>query len=231
MKKKFFINLIFVLALNFIVKPIWIFGIDRKIQNIVGVENYGFYFSLFSFSLIFNMILDIGLTNYNNRNIAQNNKLLSSYFSNIIVLKFLLGFAYFVIIIISSLLIDYSNKQIKLLLLLAFNQFLLSFIFYFRSNISGLHFFKTDSIISILDKSILIILCSIILSYNTYRFKIECLVYLQSISYIITFIVVFVINYKKTNKILFNYKKNNHYIETKFSLRSAVFINVYIYAN
>ncbi len=91
--------------------------------------------------------------------------------------------------------------------------------------------FETNSIISIQDKSILIILCSIILSYNTYRFKIECLVYLQSISYIITFIVVFVINYKKTNKILFNYKKNNHYIETKFSLRSAVFINVCIYVN
>ena len=38
MKRKFVINLALVLFLNLLVKPFWIFGIDRTVQNVVGAD-------------------------------------------------------------------------------------------------------------------------------------------------------------------------------------------------
>jgi len=46
MKRKFITNLALVIFLNLLVKPFWIFGIDRTVQNVVGAESYGLYFSL-----------------------------------------------------------------------------------------------------------------------------------------------------------------------------------------
>ena len=143
MKKRFFTNLILLVTLNLLVKPFWVLGVDRTVQNIVGAADYGFYFSLFNFSLVLNIVLDFGLTNYNNRNIAQHKHLLPKYFSNIVVLKFMLAILYTVVALAVGLIIGYSLEQFYMLFFLIFNQFLLSFILYLRSNISGLHLFKT----------------------------------------------------------------------------------------
>lgn len=195
MNKKFILNLALLLFLNLLIKPFWVFGIDRTVQNIVGVNEYGFYFALFNFSVILNMLLDLGITNFNNRNIAQNSHLLNKYFSNIVVLKFLLGVIYFVVSIALAFLFGYSSKQIGLLLFLVFNQFLLSFILYLRSNLSGLQLFKTDSIISILDRTIMIAICSILLWGNITdtAFKIKWFVFAQTAAYLLTATITFLI--------------------------------------
>ncbi len=181
------------------VKPFWVLGIDRTVQNVVGAEEYGFYFSLFSFSLLLNILLDVGITNFNNRNIAQNSNLLSKSLSNIVSLKFFLALIYFAVTLISAFFISYEWRQIKLLLLLVFNQFLASFILYLRSNISGLHYFKTDSLLSVLDRSLMIIICGLLLWGNVIDspFKIEWFVYAQTLSYLITSLIAFIIVYNK----------------------------------
>ena len=210
MKKKFVTNLALLIFLNLLIKPFWVFGIDRTVQNVVGEQQYGLYFALFNFSLILNILLDIGITNYNNRNIAQNNQLLSKHLSNIVVLKFLLGIFYLIISIAIAFLWGYNFEQMKLLFVLAFNQFLLSFILYLRSNISGLHFFKTDSLMSVLDRSLMIIICSVLLWGNVTKtpFKIEWFIYAQTASYTITAIVAFLIVLSKAEyiKLKFNWK-------------------------
>ena len=70
MLKKFLKNIALVLFLNLLIKPFWILGIDRTVQNVVGVADYGFYYSIFSFSFLLNILLDFGITNFNNKNIA-----------------------------------------------------------------------------------------------------------------------------------------------------------------
>ncbi len=181
------------------VKPFWVLGIDRTVQNVVGAEEYGFYFSLFSFSLLLNILLDVGITNFNNRNIAQHSNLLSKSLSNIVSLKFFLALIYFAVTLISAFFISYEWRQIKLLLFLVFNQFLASFILYLRSNISGLHLFKTDSLLSVLDRSLMIIICGLLLWGNIIdsRFKIEWFVYAQTLSYLLTAIIAFIVVYNK----------------------------------
>ncbi len=200
MKRKFITNLALLVFLNLLVKPFWVFGIDRTVQNTVGAEEYGFYFVLFNFSMILNILLDLGITNFNNRNIAQHNQLLSKHFSNIVVLKFSLSILYFVVSLLAAYFLNWSWKHYQLLLVLLLNQFISSFVLYLRSNLAGLHLFKTDSIVSVLDRTLLIFICSILLwgGVTEQKFKIEWLVYSQTIAYTITAVVAFVMVLSKT---------------------------------
>jgi O-antigen/teichoic acid export membrane protein len=203
LRRKFITNLALVIFLNLLVKPFWIFGINRTVQNVVGAEEYGFYFALFNFSLILNMLLDMGITNFNNRNIAQNSHLLNRYFSNIIILRLILGVLYFIVSISIAWIWKYDLNQIKLLVFLVFNQFLASFVLYLRSNLAGLHLFKTDSIISILDRTLMIFICSVLLWGNVTDtpFQIKWFVYAQTAAYSITAFVAFILVLIRSGKI------------------------------
>jgi len=163
MKGKFIWNLILVIILNAVIKPFYILGIDAEVINRVGASVYGNYFALINFSFLLNIILDLGITNYNVKNIAQHHQLLDKYFSGIITLRFFLVLVYLAITFIIAIFIGYDVLQLKILLLLALNQSLVAFILYIRSNLTGLHLFVQDSLISVLDRLLLIIICSVLL--------------------------------------------------------------------
>lgn len=199
MKRKFITNLGFLLFLNLLVKPFWIFGIDRTVQNMAAPGEYGFYFTILNFTFLFNILLDFGITNFNNKNIAQNNQLLNKHFSGITLLRFLLAIIYVVVIFIVAIAIGYDGRHLYFLAFLAFNQFLVSFILYLRSNISGLLLFRIDSAISVLDRLLMIIFCSILLWGNitTEPFRIIWFVYAQTLAYMITAFIALLIVIKK----------------------------------
>ena len=209
MKRKFVTNLILLLFLNLLIKPFWLFGIDRTVQNTVGDESFGMYFALFNFSMLLNILLDVGITNFNNRNIAQHNFLLPKHLSNIVGLKFVLAIVYAVFSLIVAAIIGYSKIQFHLLFFLILNQFLISFTLYLRSNISALHLFRTDSVISVLDRSFMIAICSLLLFTNVIpiQFTIEWFIYAQTISYALTTLITFAIVLKESGsiKIRFNF--------------------------
>lgn len=192
MQRKFLKSLILLLVLNLMVKPFWILGIDRAVQNTVGASEYGFYFAIFNFSFLFNILLDFGITNFNNKNIAQNNHLLRKHLSRIMVLKIMLFVVYLMVTFTGAFIIKYNQEQIRLLILLACNQFLVSFILYLRSNLGGLHLFKTDSMVSVLDRLLMIIICGVLLwGQVVNEFKIQYFVYAQTLAYLITVSVTF----------------------------------------
>ncbi|MDD4107395.1 MAG: oligosaccharide flippase family protein [Prolixibacteraceae bacterium] len=203
MKRKFVTNLILLVSLNLLIKPFWIFGIDRTVQNLVGDESYGLYFALFNFSMILNILLDAGITNYNNRNIAQYNFLLPKHLSNIIGLKLILAVVYTVFCLLTALIIGYNKIQFHILFFLIMNQFMVSLILYLRSNISALHLFRTDSLISVLDRTLMIIICSLLLFTNILNgnFNIKWFVYAQTLAYLLTAIITFIVVLHKSGKI------------------------------
>lgn len=178
------------------------------VQNTVGASEYGFYFALFNFSLLLNIFLDLGITNFNNRNIARHNQLLTKHFSNIVGLKFMLGMFYILLILIGAFFIGYNERQIKFLLILAGNQFLLSLILYIRSSISGLQHFKIDSILSVTDRLLMILIVGFLLLFYKEIFKIEWFIYSQSASYIVTAGIAFLYVRAKSLgiKLNFNFK-------------------------
>ena len=174
-------------------------GVDVGVQNSVGAENYGFYFSILNFTLLFNMVLDMGTTNFNNRNIAQNNQLLDKHLSSYIILRLLLGVVYFVVIFAVALLIGYRGIQLKLLFWVGLNQFLNAFLLYLRSNISALLMFKTDSVLSVTDKLLMILFCGLLLwgGITDCPFRIEWFVWCQTVAYLVTIVLALCIVLKK----------------------------------
>ncbi|MBL7891508.1 MAG: oligosaccharide flippase family protein [Bacteroidia bacterium] len=201
MQKKFITNLAIVLFLNLLIKPIWIFGIDRVVQNVIDPASYGEYFVLFNFSFLLNIILDFGITNFNNTNIAQNNHLLTKHFSSLVTLKLALAVVYILATLICGFLNGYDARLTKLLLVLGFNQFLLTFTLYLRSNLAGLHLFKTDSVISVLDRLLMIIICGSLLwgSATDRKMDIMTFVYTQTSAYFLTALITFIIVLTKTH--------------------------------
>jgi O-antigen/teichoic acid export membrane protein len=71
MNREFVLNVLFVLFINVLIKPIFIFGIDRTVQNTVGAETYGLYFALLNLTYLFQIINDFGIQNFNSRNLSQ----------------------------------------------------------------------------------------------------------------------------------------------------------------
>ena len=199
MQKKFYSNVILIVVLNLLVKPFYLFGIDAQIQNSVGTYDYGMYFSLLNFSFLFNMILDLGLTNYNTKNTAQHPSIVARYIGSILGIKAVLGLTYAAVTIGIGLLLGYNNLQMEILSILVINQFLAGLILYFRSNFAGLHNFKVDAILSVLDRLLLIGICAFLLYAGSTEqaFKIEWFVYAQTGSYGIAVIVGLILTIAK----------------------------------
>lgn len=207
MQKKFLKNLAFLIFLNLLVKPFWILGVDREVQNALGPEEYGFYFTILNFSFLFYILLDLGITNFNNRNIAQNNQLLNKHMAGISTLKIMLGFVYGILVFLIGWIIGYDGRQLYLLAWVGFNQFLLSFILYLRSNISGLLLFKTEGVLSVLDRLLMIFICGSLLWVGAFRehFTIEWFVYAQTISYAITALIALAAVLYRSGKLRLNW--------------------------
>ncbi len=199
MQRKFLSNLAFLLFLNLLVKPFWIFGIDRAVQNEVGAEMYGSYFALFNFAFILNVFLDLGISNFNNRNVSQHEQLLGKYFPRIVALRLLLAVGYFIICIAVGMIMNYSEHQLQMLALLCFNQFVLSSILFLRSNIAGLQLYKMDSLISVMDRLLMIISCGWVLFFmdRVVPFKIEWFIYMQTFAYVSTALFALMLILKK----------------------------------
>lgn len=209
MKKKFLSNLLLLVFLNLLIKPFWFFGIEVAVQNRVGEAMYGFYFSLFNFAFILNILLDLGITNFNNRAVSRDPSRLKTHLAGIVPLKFMLSVFYAIVVFTTGALIGYSEVQFRLLAILVLNQFLSSFILYLRSNISGLQLFRTDSLLSVLDRSLMILINGILLwsSITSTPYQIEWFVYSQTASYMITLAMVLGIVLYHSGKIRLEFKR------------------------
>lgn len=163
MQKKLLTGLFWVLLTNLLVKPFWILGIDVGVQNAVGAEMYGFYFTIFNLSYIFNILLDLGITNFNTRNIARHPNLIVKHFSGLLSIKLILLLLYLSITFSIGFLKGFDSTQFLLLAILTLNQFLNSLILYLRSNFEGLLLFKWDSLFSVMDRLLMIVICGLML--------------------------------------------------------------------
>ena len=195
LQRKFLSNLLLLLFLNLMVKPFWVFAIDVNVQNAVGAADYGLYFAIFNFAFLFNILLDMGINNFNNRNIARHNKMILKHFPRIIVLKFLLGILYLTVTFTTAYFTGFDSLRFKFLLFVAFNQFLLSFLLYLRSNISGLLLFRIDSILSVLDRLLMILFVGVLLwvDFGQGKFQIMWFVWAQTAAYLISVIIAFAV--------------------------------------
>ncbi|MBR1785261.1 MAG: polysaccharide biosynthesis protein [Bacteroidales bacterium] len=163
MPKKLLTGLFWILLANLIVKPLWLLGIEVGVQNAVGNSMYGLYSAVFNLAYILNILLDLGLTNFNTRNIARHPHLIGKHMGGILGIKLCLLALYVVAAFTIGALLGYGSDEFSLLAWLCLAQFLNSLILYLRSNFEALLLFRWDSLFSILDRLLMIAICGMLL--------------------------------------------------------------------
>lgn len=188
MKKAFLVNITILLAANLVIKPLYVFGIDRTVQNLVGSEAYGVYITLFNLTMLFQIVSDFGVRYLNNREIAQHQQLFLKYFSHLVVFKGLLAVLFTVVCYLAAWVLGYEAYYYQLLSIMIVSQLLTDFILYLRSNVSGLQYYLQDSLLSIADKLLMIVFVGTLIVFNPLGqpFQIEWLVYAQILASMLT---------------------------------------------
>lgn len=223
MRKNFITNISFLLLLNLLVKPFWILGIDRSVQNTIGPDAYGVYFALFNFAWLFQVVLDFGINNFNNRMVARQPEKLGQYLFSTLIAKFVLSVVYTILIFVAAIGVNFSNEQIAILLLLILMQILMSFYSFLRSNVNALHLFRTDAFLSVLDKLTTSVICACILWTNIFPFEISIttFIWVQIFGYVFSLVVAILILFNQHIKIKWNFDS---------ALIKEVFLKSYPYA-
>ncbi|MTB49415.1 oligosaccharide flippase family protein [Lewinella sp. W8] len=157
MVRQFFRVAVLQLSLNLIVKGVYLFGIDRVVQNVLPEEDYGLYFALLGFGMLLQVIADFGLQLYNSRMLSGHRQLLAKYFPYFVGLKIILGLLFFGALLLLGLVLGYREEALLLLIIAGGVQLMNSLVLYLRSNLSGLGRFRLDGWFSIADKSIMIV--------------------------------------------------------------------------
>lgn len=207
MLKRYFVsNITLMVLLNFLVKPIWVFAIDRNVQNVVGNETYGLYGALLSLTIIFNILLDLGITNFNNKSLAENPNRIANYLPNMLIAKGFLSLVFMAIVMLAALALNYDARSLQLLSLIALIQLLNSLLLFLRSNVSAHHDFKIDSVLSVADKFIMIGICGVLLFTPSLRqnFKIEWFIYAQIFAYGISILVALAVVLVRYTRVYFS---------------------------
>ena len=208
LKRTFVTNLILLVGLNLLVKPFYLLVVETEIQNRVGAETFGGYFALINFSFILNILLDLGTTNWNTRHTARHETITAKQFSGMLTLRLLLALAYVICAMTIGLLLHYSAWQLFILFVLGINQVLASTVLYLRSYLTGLHLFRHDSVISVLDRLLLVFMMSALLWGSFGTFRIEWLVWGQTIAYGITCLVALAMVITRSGAIKMSFDRN-----------------------
>lgn len=140
------------------VKPLYLFGVETEVQNLVGIKEWGIYFELFNFAFLFQMIHEPGIHSYNARTIAREPDRLGYYFPRIMGVKMVLGLVFMLAVIGSFFVFGFKPILLPLLIFVAVNQFLSTLFMYLRTNISSIGKYRTDSFMSALDKVLMVII-------------------------------------------------------------------------
>ena len=208
MLKKYLSDIAFMQVLNLLVKPVWILVIDRAVQNALSQEIYGNYFALFNFSLMFFIILDLGLNGYNTTEISRDTNKIVSFAGSIIGLKILLMILYLIAAFGVGSLLGYNRLEFNLLLILCILQIITSFNQYLRSIVSSLQKFKWDGIFMVLDRVVIISICSVLIwgGISDWELTINRFVYAQLIGVSLVTISLVVFLRKQLSKISISFQ-------------------------
>jgi len=196
------------LSLNLMIKPFWILGIDRGVQNMVGYEQYGIYANLFGFALLLVVLLDLGINNFTSSSLAKNPENIESQFASFTAFKIVTSFLYLALTIMFGYFYGFDSYRLFLLGILSVNQILFFFYTFFRSNIGGLQLFRTDAVLSVVDRVLLIIICGIILWSGFFTMTIEQFIYAQTFAYLIAALTAFSVIVPYLKKLYLSFDKN-----------------------
>ncbi len=239
LNREFLLNAVFLVLVNLLIKPFYVFGIERTVQERMGTEQYGLYATLFSFAYLLFMVNDFGIHYFNSRTVARHPQLAAKLFPNTLIVKGLLAGLYLVLVFVAALVRGFEPAVWGLLLFVALNHVLISIVAWLRSNVSGLGMYRTDSFLSTFDKILLIGICTVLLwgrSFQDDKFELEWFVHAQNLAWALTAAVAFFIVYKNLPKpirwrpnwalVLFILKKSAPYALAVFLMTAYIRMDI-----
>ena len=140
----FFKGVSLLLALNLLVKPVWIFFIDRRVQVMVGHEAYGQYFALLNLTIMMLFLADAGISNLLNQRLAAGTGI---HFWQLLRTKILMLLAFVVTVFLVAFIS--GVKQWTLLGYIVAVQVAGSLFLFLRAIISARQQFSTDAALSV----------------------------------------------------------------------------------
>lgn len=194
---RFYSSLLLLIILNLVIKPVWILGIDRQVQNVVGLSAYGQYFSLLNLSIICSFLLDWGLTTFYSRQLAAKQPGAASIAGDFFGMKLILVF--FFAIVVAGIAWFTGVRDWQVLTGVICIQALTSLFLFFRAIITAEQFFRADAWLSVLDKFLMILLCAVFLYWPASfgAMTIPKFLYLQAICLGIAIGVAIIILFRK----------------------------------
>lgn len=163
MRRFFAKNLLFVVGINLLVKPLWIFLIDRNVQNRVGYAAYGTYQALWNLTVIFQIILDFGLNSYNTRAISREPEKFAELFPVLFTARILLMGVFTALVMGVAFAMGYRGYELLLLGGIVIFQSLAIMLLFVRSNVAALQRFRMDGVLSVIDRLLMILICGLLL--------------------------------------------------------------------
>lgn len=179
--------------LNVLVKPLWIFGIDRQLQVLVGHEEYGAYFSILSMAIILSFLADAGITNMLNRQLALQQPL---HLGRLLRFKTVLVGLYCGVV--AAVAAASGITRWDIVWLVCGIQAGTSFLLFFRNILTGHQRFTTDAWMSVLDKLLMIITAAPFLYplFGPVHITLEAFLFLQLAALFLTLVIAYVLSRK-----------------------------------
>jgi O-antigen/teichoic acid export membrane protein len=148
---------------NLLIKPVWLIT-ENLVQDTIGHEQYGTFAALYALGYLFMTFADLGMNMFTTKKLAGEPEILRDNFSTVITLKILLGLTYPVFMAFIGYFLEYSLNEIWLLVIISLTHSTLLTLHFFRSNFQARQSFRLDTIVSVTDKILLIIMLLVLLS-------------------------------------------------------------------
>jgi len=158
MQKLFLKGLGITLLLNLLVKPATIFLVDIRMQNQLGSDTYGIFQTILNFTFLFSMLLDMGITNYMTKTIAQYPHLLKKYANRLFTLRLMLVAVYAIWSIALFYFMQMPHHWLWILVCLIVHQISTISVNYVRAYTGGLLKFGLDAVLSVVERSVYFVL-------------------------------------------------------------------------
>lgn len=184
-------NIGLLLAVNLLIKPLYILVIDAQVQNRLGESIYGSFFGVLNFCMLFQIVLDPGILNYNSQLVSKEPEKAAQHFSNIAGSKLLLALVYIGLVTVFFVVVGFPGRYYPILGGVLGILIFSSFSQYLRSHFAALGKYSYEAWFSGLDKMLMVLIIGYML-YVLDRISIELFIYGQLTALILS-CVVFVI--------------------------------------
>lgn len=153
-----------VLGISQVITSILGFVLLIYIARYLGEVGFGKYSFAVSFTALFIIFADLGISNLIIRELARNKELTNEYLTNVSVIKLLLSFLAFGFIAVTINLMDYPQDTIYAVYLFGVYMILTSFALAFRSIFQAYEKMEYTAVVMIIEKIILIPLVLFVLT-------------------------------------------------------------------